>query len=173
MALPLRRYATDERASAPAAASAAKPKKEREVMPPPPGISLVVNLQDKRIEDPALRVRSFIVPSLDAAKRFPVQVKAAVWPTENDGRCSKCKGVVTSCVVTTFPMGESGPAAEAQEKVWSAYPVALDGVVCRSCSSLTAPRFVTPEEFKKLSIVRIPSVFFGDIGDCPPPDIVH
>lgn len=96
----------------------AKKAEAKEIERPlPPGTSMVVNLQDKRIEDAALGVRTFIITSVEAAQRFPVQVEAPLWPTENDGRCSKCRSVVSPCVVTTFPTGESGPAAEAQARV--------------------------------------------------------
>lgn len=129
---PTRRFATAPSSSDPAAppketkgvqekattkARAKKAAVNPEAKIPPPGTSMVVNLQDKRIDDAALGVRTFIITSLEAAQRFPVQVESPVWSTENDGRCGKCKGVVSPCVVTTFPVAETGPAAEAQEKV--------------------------------------------------------
>lgn len=74
---------------------------------------------------------------LERARALP-QEPTQPGPTEMRS-CEECSGPLRQVVFTTAGSGE-------QMAVWRAYPLAIDGWLCRSCGRFAAPRRISAEE---------------------------
>jgi tetratricopeptide (TPR) repeat protein len=95
----------------------------------------------------------------DIARAFPLQT-----PRTSEGRrrahvkpCS-CGAQLVEVLVTTG-------AALGDHELWRSYPLAVDGWVCATCSKITLPRFLEPEEVNALSERGISAAKRGDLDE--------
>jgi Flp pilus assembly protein TadD len=78
-----------------------------------------------------------VLKDLERARVFP-QEPEKLGPKEMHS-CERCSGPLRQVVFTTAGGGE-------QLAVWKAYPLALDGWLCRACGWSAASRYITAEE---------------------------
>lgn len=95
----------------------------------------------------------------DIARAFPLQT-----PRASEGRrrahvepCS-CGAQLEEVIVTT-----GGALGDAE--LWRSYPLAVDGWMCATCSKITLPRFLEPEEVNALSERGISAAQRGDFDE--------
>jgi tetratricopeptide (TPR) repeat protein len=87
--------------------------------------------------DVALDGERVVLKDLDRARAFS-QEPAQPGPTEMKS-CERCSAPVRQVVFTTAGSGE-------QTAVWRAYPLAVDGWLCRACGLSVSPRRISAEE---------------------------
>lgn len=87
--------------------------------------------------DVAIEGDRVVLRDLERARAFPQE------PSESGrkamGVCEKCSAKLQLVVFTTAGSGE-------QLRIWKAYPLAVDGWLCRACGWSALPRFISVEE---------------------------
>jgi tetratricopeptide (TPR) repeat protein len=78
-----------------------------------------------------------MLTELKRARVFPQEPPQA-GPKEMQA-CERCSGLLRQVVFTTAGTGK-------QMAVWKAYPLAIDGWLCRTCGWSATPRFISVEE---------------------------
>jgi tetratricopeptide (TPR) repeat protein len=87
--------------------------------------------------DVALEGERLVLKALDRARKIPQE--ASQPGRRSMTSCETCGGSLHQVAITTAGVGE-------QLAVWKAYPLAVDGWLCKRCGSLVAPRYISPEE---------------------------
>lgn len=75
----------------------------------------------------------------DLARARTFQQEPANTGLKSMRTCEKCSGTLQQVVFTTAGGGE-------QLKIWKAYPLAIDGWMCRGCGWSALPRYISVEE---------------------------
>jgi hypothetical protein len=109
---------------------------------------------------PAPARQVVVLRDLDVARRFPAQppLETLARRRSDAPSCPRCRGPMREVVVTT-----GGPGGE--PAVWAAHPLSVDGWLCPSCSEVTLPRALEPDEVADLLEQAILASRAGQLDD--------